>query len=54
MKLFRQSNYIIIIILTIIIFNLALAHNMYSQDAERYLEINGTAELNMNPFQMPR
>ncbi len=50
MKLFRQSNYIIIIILTIIIFNLALAHNMYSQDAERYLEINGTAELNMNPI----
>ena len=49
MKLFRQSNNTIIIILLIVLFNLALAHNMYSQDAERYLEINGTVELNMKP-----
>ncbi len=49
MKVFRQSNNTIIIILSIFIFNLALLHKIYSQDAERYLEINGTAELNLKP-----
>jgi tetratricopeptide (TPR) repeat protein len=49
MKVYRQSNNTIIIILSIFIFNLALLHKIYSQDAERYLEINGTAELNLKP-----
>jgi tetratricopeptide (TPR) repeat protein len=49
MKLIRQSNNTNIIILSIFIFNLALVHNVNSQDAERYLQINGTAELNMKP-----
>ena len=49
MKLFSQSKNTDIIILAIFVLNLVLAGNVCSQDPERYLEINGTAELNMKP-----
>ncbi len=49
MKLFRQSKNIHIIFLAVLIFTPALLHNSYSQDADRYLEIKGTAELDMKP-----
>jgi tetratricopeptide (TPR) repeat protein len=49
MKLLRQSDNTIIAILSIFIFNLVLVPSINSQDAERYLQINGTAELNMKP-----
>jgi tetratricopeptide (TPR) repeat protein len=49
MKLYRQSKNTSIIILAVFIFSLALLHNSYSQDADRYLEIKGTAELDMKP-----
>ena len=49
MKLLRQSKNTDIIILTILVLNLVLAGNVYSQYPDRYLQINGIAELNMKP-----
>jgi tetratricopeptide (TPR) repeat protein len=49
MKLLRQSINILIFTLLVFIFNPVVVNTSYPQDAERYLEINGTAELNMKP-----
>lgn len=49
MKLLRQSKNTDIITLTIFVLNLILAGNVCSQDGDRYLQINGIAELNMKP-----
>ena len=49
MKLFRKYNNAVIILLSAFIFYPAMVHNLYSQDTERYLEIKGTAELDMKP-----
>ena len=47
MRLFKQTNSTGIILVLIFYFNLALVSNICSQNPDRYLQINGTAELDM-------
>jgi tetratricopeptide (TPR) repeat protein len=49
MNLFKQTKNTGIILASAFFFNLALLNNIYSQSPERYLQINGTAELDMKP-----
>ncbi|UCH13848.1 MAG: hypothetical protein JSV22_12165 [Bacteroidales bacterium] len=49
MRLLRQSKNTGFAILIIFVLNLVLTGIVYSQDSERYLEINGIAELDMKP-----
>jgi tetratricopeptide (TPR) repeat protein len=49
MKLLGQSSNVLIIVLLVFVFNPAAVNISYPQDAERYLEIKGTAELDMKP-----